>query len=303
MVHPVDILSDFFVIRGEKTNMQHDQSYYQSIWHTILEKYTGESPIRDLGDITRATLVARFLQQYAFTHGQQKEGYRIHDYGAGNWLYLGALFQVCGQQAHSIILKGIDYSEEALSFGLQKFRHLQPANVEVYIERSDILQTLSAQKEACVDCIICLETLEHVYADREIFRHYCRILKPGGTLIASVPNKRPFLLSYNWFSYVFFRQQFTTKDRRVGHVRRYTTASLLALVENTTMAVHHTELYGFFFSDYLKRIIAWMDHDMPRLGHYLFPLALRLLFLEHRWWNRFPLQSSEGIFVIFKKHE
>jgi SAM-dependent methyltransferase len=283
--------------------MHYDQTYYQTIWHNILGEYTTESPIRDFGDITRAAIVTRFLQYDVFPALQKQERCIIHDYGAGNWLYLGSLFQVCASQTSSILLKGVDYSEEALSFGVQKFLQQQPANVEVQIEERDILEALSVQKDASVDCVLSLETLEHVYADQEIFQHYCRILKPGGFLIVSVPNNQPFFLSLNWFLYAFFRQRLTEKDQVVGHVRRYSIPSLLALSADIDVAIRHIEPYGFLLSDYLKRVVAWMDHHTPVLGKLLFPLCMRLLFLEHRWWHRIHVHSSEGFFVVFQKHE
>jgi 2-polyprenyl-3-methyl-5-hydroxy-6-metoxy-1,4-benzoquinol methylase len=282
--------------------MYYDQAYYRTIWHNILEKYTIHAPIRDFGDITRAALVAHILRQTVFPALQKQERYCLHDYGAGNWLYLGELFQVCASQPARIFLKGVDYSQEALSFASLKFHSQQPANVELQIQESDILEALVEQKDASVDCVLCLETLEHVYADEEIFRQYGRILRPGGFLIVSVPNTQPFFLSQNWFSYRFFRQRFTEKDRVVGHVRRYSVTSLLALSSGTDAAARLIIPYGFFLSDYFKRMIAWLDEHIPALGKLLFPLCTRLLFLEHHWWNSLQVRSSEGFFAVFQKH-
>jgi SAM-dependent methyltransferase len=283
--------------------MLYDQTYYQTIWHRILSTYTLDSPIRDFGDITRASLLTRLLRQYVVPTLQPSAHWRVHDYGAGNWLYLGALFELCASLPISIHLKGVDYAQEALAFGMEKFRQRQPANVEVQIEAGDMLLLLTMQQEGSVDCILCLETLEHVLADQDAFRHFCRLLSPGGFLILSVPNRQPFWFSLNWFCYVFLRQRLTEKDRAVGHVRRYSVPTLLALAAGTDVAVLHIEPYGFFCSDYLKGLMAWTDQRIPELGKWLFPLCTRLLFLEHRWWNSLHVSRSEGFFVVFHKHE
>jgi glycosyltransferase involved in cell wall biosynthesis len=64
-----------------------------------------------------------------------------------------------------------------------------------------------------IDTIICLNVLEHIGADEEVLKHFHRVLEPGGHAILLVP-QHPWLYS--------------SLDKTLGHVRRYTAAELRA---------------------------------------------------------------------------
>jgi SAM-dependent methyltransferase len=71
--------------------------------------------------------------------------------------------------------------------------------------------TQLAFEDAAFDAVVCGEVLEHIDEDRAALRELCRVLRPGGVLVATVP-ANPW--RYDWF------------DKWVGHRRRYTQEGL-----------------------------------------------------------------------------
>lgn len=72
-------------------------------------------------------------------------------------------------------------------------------------------------EDATFDGVTALDVLEHIQDDAAAVREIRRVLKPGGPLIATVPC-HPLL--------------FSTHDRALHHVRRYTRPQFLALLRN-----------------------------------------------------------------------
>lgn len=78
--------------------------------------------------------------------------------------------------------------------------------------------------ESTFDIVICLDVLEHITEDYLAASEICRVLKPGGRFLISVPED-PKLWSEH--------------DVAVNHVRRYSTPMLLDLVSNSGMRSQH----------------------------------------------------------------
>lgn len=282
----------------EKVN--YNEKYYIDIWRAILKKYSVDSPVRDLGDVFRAFHLVKYLRK-AILLLKTSDHIVIHDYGSGNWLYLGEVLKVLGSfKNRQFKLVGHDYSREALDFGIKKYKKNIPSNVVIRTRSGDFIKHLDNIPPKSVDIVICLETLEHIHDDKKIFTEFVRILKSNGSLIVSVPNKQPLLLSKNWFLYVLARKKFTEKDRVVGHLRRYTANTLLNLNEGR-LIYKDGSFYGFLLSDYLKDVLKILSR-WPVIHELVFCFVRKILLLEDRFFNKVVrVNRSEGMFMIFRK--
>lgn len=85
---------------------------------------------------------------------------------------------------------------------------------EVQVRQLDVESGLELEEP--VDTVVTINTLEHIEDDAETLRSLARLVVPGGTIVAWVPG---------------YQQLYGDFDRRVGHVRRYTPATLTASFE------------------------------------------------------------------------
>ncbi len=81
-----------------------------------------------------------------------------------------------------------------------------------------------------VDLVLALDVLEHV-PDVAVLEQAMRVLKPGGTLLLSVP-------AFQWL--------WGFRDEDAGHLRRYTKAQICQRVEQAGMEVCRARYYQFF---------------------------------------------------------
>jgi O-antigen biosynthesis protein len=90
--------------------------------------------------------------------------------------------KILAGSARSVI--GVDVSEEAVAHATQRYAdvgHLR-------------FQQGSADKlplpDSCVDVVVSFETIEHLHAQEAMIREIRRVLRPGGCLVMSSPNKK-----------------------------------------------------------------------------------------------------------------
>lgn len=84
---------------------------------------------------------------------------------------------------------GIDISSEAIAYA--KKHHHCGHDIE-YICASG---TNTALEDASIDVVVSFETIEHVEDDVGLIKEFARILKPGGKLVCSTPNRWPLALA------------------------------------------------------------------------------------------------------------
>lgn len=101
-------------------------------------------------------------------------GMRVMDAGCGPGDLLARLQETCGPiEGH-----GVDISEAYLKRVRREIAH----PVQAMLERLPF-------PEQCFDAVIATDVLEHVFDLYSVSAELVRVLKPGGTLIARVPNE------------------------------------------------------------------------------------------------------------------
>jgi SAM-dependent methyltransferase len=109
---------------------------------------------------------------------------------------------------------GIDVEQRAVAIG-QRIMARRGLAVRLYVgDVNDPLQPIAA---GGYDLVICTEVLEHVGAWRELLARGGELLRPGGTLIVSVPRDPG---------------QFSALDSYAGHLRRFRDHELLAELQS-----------------------------------------------------------------------
>jgi 2-polyprenyl-3-methyl-5-hydroxy-6-metoxy-1,4-benzoquinol methylase len=103
------------------------------------------------------------------------EGESILDVGCAS----GSVSQYIGQLGYNV--HGIDVLENSIKIAKEFFHHKN-----VTYEVRDLIK--NPFPENSFDCILFLETIEHVKNPVEFFKEFHRILKPNGVLILSTPN-------------------------------------------------------------------------------------------------------------------
>lgn len=144
------------------------------------------------------------------------------------------------------------------------------------------------------DTVVCSEVIEHIKSDEAAIREIARVLRPGGTLLLSVPLHR-----YYW----------AVDDDEVGHQRRYDPDALRERLEEAGLRVQKTTSIGSPFERVATitallafRSLQRANSSMDRRPGALFTLINRLAagFLRGAAFLT-PLKlSSIGMFVCRK---
>lgn len=106
--------------------------------------------------------------------------------------------------------------------------------------------------EGHFDVLICADVLEHLVDPWRVLARLARLLKPGGTLIASIPNARNYLL----FVAIYLKGSFAYKQEGLfdrGHIRFFCKRDIRQLVEGAGLTVT-----AFHFSLEKVRKLAWL---------------------------------------------
>ena len=117
----------------------------------------------------------------------------------------------------------------------------------------DIEKELPDIAESSIDLLLCLDVLEHLVNPWEAMRRLDRLLKPGGTLIVSLPNLR----NYHIIAALAFRGQFTYTDSGTldrTHLRFFTRSSAIELT--ATAGARVTAVVGTETDRWQKRLLA-----------------------------------------------
>lgn len=95
-------------------------------------------------------------------------------------------------------------------------------------------------KQGEFDIVIALEVLEHIKNDHEVFTQWLKYLKPGGSLILSVPAHM---------------DKWGDSDVWAGHYRRYEKKDLIAMCNENNTSILQFWNYGYPLSIILDRLL------------------------------------------------
>ena len=177
-------------------------------WRLALRRLSGPNLEFPRSDEDPPTLLAHCEARLRFA-APFARGAAVLEAGCGSGL--GArLFRKAG----AVRVVGLDYSPEALDRARAEIRDDRLA-----FREWDLNCTPLPFDDACFDLVVCLEVLEHLYRQEELIAEFVRILRPGGRLILSVPDRE---IEEHWISY--------NQCRNIYHVRVPTRAELARLL-------------------------------------------------------------------------
>lgn len=133
-------------------------------------EHTGERLVPESSD---PTIFWEHIYRYRFAM-QFVPGKNVLDIASGEGYGTAAL-----KQGGALSVIGVDISEEACAYARQKY------GVDV---RQGSAESIPLTDNS-IDVIVSFETIEHVTSPSKFLDECARVLRPGGTLIISTPNK------------------------------------------------------------------------------------------------------------------
>jgi SAM-dependent methyltransferase len=204
---------------------------------------------------------ARRLWVAEFLRGEVPPGEPAADIGTGTGEMLAV---IAGLGASPVV--GTDYSWRALGHA----RRRDPG-LSLYSSTAGVQPLPSG----FAGTITCLETIEHLDDDRAALREYRRLLRPGGTLLVTVP-------SYEWL--------WGAHDDTAAHRRRYTAASLERAVADAGFEVERvTYVFSFLVvpaflvrRTFLRRLVSSTEDELSVSHPAIERIMLALATIERR---------------------
>ncbi len=185
----------------------------------------------------------KFLQELIISHAKEKD--IILDFGAG----LGTFAEQLNKYHYNIccIEQDNNQSEIINRKGIKSYTHIDSID------------------DNSIDYIYSLNVLEHIENDFLMVSQLYKKLKVGGKLLIYVPA---------------FQLLYSSMDKKVGHYRRYSKSSLLALLQQSNfevVEVKYADSAGFFAS-LLYKFIGNKSGDLNIktlifYDKYIFPLS------------------------------
>jgi SAM-dependent methyltransferase len=189
----------------------------------------------------------------------QGEGRSVLDLGCGN-AYLGGLLAARGYRVT----------------GVERAGGFDPALVPpgVRMIAADLEQPLALDER--FDFALCADILEHLRQPEQLLRDTARLLKPGGRLVASLPNSGNLYFRLNVLAGRFPQHDKGLFDRT--HVRFYMWNGWQQLLAEAGFTLEHTRVSGIPFGvafpastgSWWVRGTEWISYTLARVWRRLF---------------------------------
>jgi len=146
----------------------------------------------------------------------------------------GAICRELAKRGYKMI--GVDINKSALEYAKDAAKKINTKPIFIY---GDIQKMPFPENK--FDQVVSLDVLEHVDNHMKAIKEIRKVLKKGGTFIASMPT--PYYLTKSLFG-----MNFEKELKAIGHVREgYTYKNLKSILEqNGFKVIAHKEYYGFF---------------------------------------------------------
>ena len=129
---------------------------------------------------------------------------------------------------------GVDISSNALAVAKKRIKNGE-------FRRIDESQHIP-YPDNTFDIVLASDVLEHIYDTQTAFRELARVLKPGGTLIITVPyNGKLKMLIAVLVGFEFYF------DPSSPHIRHFSPKTLIQCVKNVQLRVNRIGYYGRFY--------------------------------------------------------
>jgi len=221
--------------------------------------YTSKNPTRRWLHCTRRDWIADALNRVEVPSTQ-----RALEVGPGSGIYLPVL----ANRFETVVASDIE------SAYLDNARHLLPAHPNLSLQTDDI--TSSALPAASFDLILCTEVVEHIVDSAAAISEMHRLLKPGGTLILSTPQryspleltaKIAFLPGVIQLVRLIYREQID----ETGHINLMTEKQATAQIASAGFKVHERHKSGVylpliaeFAGELGLKLEKWMEKSMRK---------------------------------------
>mgnify|MGYP001167493564 CR=1 FL=1 len=244
--------------------------FYDYFWH-----------ISDVWETNTGWDEPQFRRHFA---GVLRPGDTVLDIGCGDARAYQAKLMEVAREVH-----GIDISERAVARARAK---------GVLAKVHDLSENLPYEDET-FDVVVCFEVLEHLFDPKHAVREIRRILRPGGRLVASVPNAG------------YFRDRLAVLTRgevlagvtdfanpwKAPHIRFFTKGSLTALLRASGLEVEwvRSKADPSLFDG--LEVFGGVGRFLARQLQRRLPAALRGAFLGNRW----PAVFAPGLIVLARR--
>lgn len=262
-----------------------------------------EKLLQNVGDMSLKRRAGRIIEE-----ANPRAGEKIIDLGCGTGYYLYLLSSL----PINLKLTGFDYDKKALDEA-----RIMLSDKKINFIVGDLHRMLF--KTSSFDKAVCSEVLEHLTDDNLALREIYRILKPGGTLVLSVPSQNyPFFWDpVNWVLEHFFNTHIRAgffSGLWSGHIRLYSLKELKRKVEKAGFKIEIAEELTFWclpFNHYIVNLVARLLYDvkisskvadnLSKFKENKKPLMIDLAFKIVNWIDKlneaFPQKTGVNVFI------
>lgn len=181
-----------------------------------------------------------------------KPGTWVLDAGCGGGRHLSEAFRRQGVHVVGIDMNRADVIKTNNTLKAMRYEGQDGGGITC-VSVSDVTRLPFADES--FDCVICSEVLEHIPSHEQAMREIIRVLKPGKSLVVSVPRYLPERICWA-LSEAYHTEQ-------GGHVRIYKRRELIRLLEDNGTTLVSTGLAHSLHSPYwwLKCLVGHKNDD------------------------------------------